>query len=124
MFERAAAPRVERALTQARASQGELNAFTSFDEEAVDRATRLDQEGVSGPLTGVPVGVKDLIDHEGRVTTCGSAFYRHVATDTAPCIEAIEQAGAVVIGRTGLHEWAFGFSSRTRTGARFATPGT
>ncbi|MGH8945669.1 MAG: amidase family protein, partial [Acidimicrobiia bacterium] len=110
MSERAAAPRVERALERARASQGELNAFTSFDEEAVDRATRLDQEGASGPL-GVPVGVKDLIDHEGRVTTCGSVFYRHVASDTAPSIERMEQAGSVVIGRTGLHEWAFGFSS-------------
>lgn len=106
-----AAVRVELALEKAKASQDELNAFTSLDEEAVDRATRLDHEGSPGPLGGVPVGVKDLIDHEGRVTTCGSAFYRQLATATAPCISRMEQAGAVVVGRTGLHEWAFGFSS-------------
>lgn len=103
--------RVERALERARASQGELNAFTSFDDEAVSRATRLDHEGFDGPLLGVPLAVKDLIDHQGRVTTCGSAFYRHHATETAPAVARMEQAGAVVVGRTGLHEWAFGFSS-------------
>jgi aspartyl-tRNA(Asn)/glutamyl-tRNA(Gln) amidotransferase subunit A len=57
------------------------------------------------------VGLKDIIDHQGRVTTCGSAFYRHRATVSAPCVLAIEDAGGVIIGRTGLHEWAFGFSS-------------
>lgn len=107
----AAALRVERALEKARGSQDELNAFTSFDEEAVDRATRLDHVGGSGPMVGVPLAVKDLIDHEGRVTTCGSAFYRHFATSTAPCIRRLLEAGAVVVGRTNLHEWAFGFSS-------------
>ncbi len=112
MPERAsAANRVERALERARASQGKLNAFTSLDDEAVSRATRLDHEGLDGSLAGVPLAVKDLIDHEDRVTTCGSAFYRHRATETAPAIARMERAGAVVVGRTGLHEWAFGFSS-------------
>lgn len=111
MADDAAEVRVAGALERARASQDELNAFTDLDEEAVSRVTRLAHEKTSGPLTGVPVGVKDLIDHEGRVTTCGSSFYRHHATQTAPCIERMERAGAVVVGRTGLHEWAFGFSS-------------
>lgn len=65
----------------------------------------------TGPLSGVPIALKDLIDHRGRVTTCGSAFYRHTASSTAPCVQALEMAGAVIIGRTGLHEFAFGFSS-------------
>lgn len=64
-----------------------------------------------GELAGVPIAVKDLIDHAGQVTTAGSAFYRHRATATAPCLSRLERAGAVVIGRTGLHEFAFGFSS-------------
>ena len=59
----------------------------------------------------MPIAVKDLIDHRGRVTTCGSAFYRHTASSTAACVESLEAAGAVIIGRTGLHEFAFGFSS-------------
>ena len=59
----------------------------------------------------MPVGIKDLIDHEGRVTTAGSAFYRHEADRSSPVVSRLEEAGAVVIGRTGLHEFAFGFSS-------------
>lgn len=104
--------RVTAALEAAHAAQGSLNAFTFIDDErALERAAAIDREGHSGPLAGEPVALKDLIDHEGRVTTCGSAFYRHEATETAPCVNALEAAGAVIIGRTGLHEWAFGFSS-------------
>lgn len=55
--------------------------------------------------------MKDIVDHAGRITTCGSAFYRHLADRTAPCVASLEAAGAVIVGRTGLHEWAFGFSS-------------
>lgn len=91
------------------------NAFVSLDESAHERAATIDAAvadgGHPGPLAGVPVAVKDLIDHAGRVTGAGSAFYRHQATSTAPCLARLEAAGAVVIGRTGLHEFAFGFSS-------------
>lgn len=105
-----------RALDAAHASQGQLNAFTLIDDDAaLDRAEAIDRaiaEGQDpGPLAGVPIALKDLIDHAGRVTTCGSAFYRHLATETASCVKALEDAGAVIVGRTGLHEWAFGFSS-------------
>jgi aspartyl-tRNA(Asn)/glutamyl-tRNA(Gln) amidotransferase subunit A len=93
-----------------------LNAFTSVEAEAaLARAHRLDtaraRGAAAGPLEGVPVALKDLVDHEGRVTTCGSSFYRHRATATAMAVLRLETAGAIVIGRTGLHEFAFGFSS-------------
>lgn len=81
------------------------NSFTAVHEEAA----WLEPPG--GPLHGLPIAVKDLIDHAGHVTTAGSAFYRHHATTTAPAVARLEAAGAVVIGRTGLHEFAFGFSS-------------
>jgi aspartyl-tRNA(Asn)/glutamyl-tRNA(Gln) amidotransferase subunit A len=68
-------------------------------------------EPPSGPLSGVPVALKDLISHRGRLTTCGSAFYRDIPTSSAPVVERLEDAGAVIIGRTGLHEFAWGFSS-------------
>ncbi len=58
--------------------------------------------------------MKDLIDHQDRVTTCGSAFYRHLATTTAPAVTRLEEAGGVMIGRAGLHEFAFGFSSENQ----------
>lgn len=89
-------------MEQARALQDELNIFTQIEEKA---------SGSSGPLAGVPIAVKDIIDHAGRVTTVGSAFYRHGAQTTAPSLQKILDAGGVVIGRTGLHEFAFGFST-------------
>lgn len=109
---RSAVERVQAALDAAHATQDTINAFTAIDDErALARADAIDRREPAGPLAGVPIGLKDLIDHEGRVTTCGSAFYRRLATRTAPCVRALEDAGAVIIGRTGLHEWAFGFSS-------------
>lgn len=86
------------------------NVFTSVDEATPERARRLGTDP-GGALAGVPIAVKDLIDHAGRVTTAGSAFYRHRAERTAPALVRLEDEGAVVIGRTGLHEFAFGFSS-------------
>lgn len=91
------------------------NAFTAIDEGAEHRAASIDAlvsaGGDPGPLAGVPVAVKDIIDHAGRVTTAGSSFYRHTPQRSATVIERLERAGAVIVGRTGLHEFAFGFSS-------------
>src|SRR5690606_2193534 len=81
------------------------NIFTSVHS----RAAEIDPP--DGPLAGVPLAVKDLIDHAGATTTAGSAFYRHDASVTAPALARLEEAGAVVIGRTNLHEFAYGFSS-------------
>ncbi len=65
-----------------------------------------------GPLAGVPMALKDLIDQaqlteHGREQLPDSA----AAASSAPVVTRLEQAGAVIIGRTGLHEYAFGFSS-------------
>ena len=88
-----------------------LNAFTSLDDHARDRAASLDAATARGPLHGWTVGLKDLIDHAGRVTTCGSSFFRRTPDASAIVVNRLEAAGAVVVGRTGLHEFAFGFSS-------------
>lgn len=103
-------------MARANATQGTLNAFISIDDErALSRAAEIDQrlhrgEDV-GPLAGVPIALKDIIDHEGRVTTSGSAFYAKTAERTASAVTRLEEAGGVIIGRTNLHEWAFGFNS-------------
>ncbi len=99
-----------------RIAASELNAFTSVDSEAaLARAEQLDsaRDGGTtlGPLAGVPVGLKDLIDQAGRTTTCGSSFYRKTPSASASVVTRLEDAGAVIVGRTGLHEFAFGFSS-------------
>lgn len=111
-----ATERVKRALAGAHATQDTLNAFISIDDErALERAAGIDdrigQGEDVGPLAGVPIAIKDLFDHEGRTTTCGSAFYAEVADTTAESVKRLEVAGAVIIGRTNLHEFAFGFTS-------------
>ena len=107
---------VQRALDAAEASQVALNGFTFVDREgALARAARIDASiaagETGGPLSGVPIALKDLIDQSGIPTTNGSAFSAVVPDVSATVVERLEAAGAVVIGRTGLHEFAFGFTS-------------
>ena len=107
---------VEQYLEVAERLNPELNAFVEINRAgALERADSIDaglREGSpAGPLCGVPIALKDLIDHAGHVTTAGSAFYRHRATVSATVVRRLEAAGAIIIGRTGLHEFAFGFSS-------------
>lgn len=116
MSHQTATDRVKAALARAHETQDTVNAFISLDDaRALERATEIDSrlaEGEDvGPLAGVPVAVKDLIEHVDRTTTCGSSFYTEVATKTADCLQRLEDAGAVIIGRANLHEWAFGFNS-------------
>ena len=93
-----------------------LNIFTRLDsEQALTRAALIDETIANnetvGPLAGVPFVVKDLINQAGLPNTCGSGFAPFTPELTAPCVSALEAAGAIAIGRVGLHEFAFGFSS-------------
>ena len=99
-------------LEVARIRDPDLNAFTELDQAgARQQAALVDQGHRTGPLAGVPIALKDLIDHAGHVTTAGSAFYRHLPARSATVVNRLEAAGAIILGRTGLHEFAFGFSS-------------
>ena len=86
--------------------QGALNAvITLTAEEALERA----RDPVSGPLAGVPVLVKDFFDTAGVRTTYGSAIYReHVPSRTAAAVERLERAGAILVGKSNLDEFAWG----------------
>jgi Asp-tRNA(Asn)/Glu-tRNA(Gln) amidotransferase A subunit family amidase len=104
------------ALDRIERSQETLNAFTHIDREgALDAASRLDAAVAGGaepgPLAGVPIAVKDLIDQAGLPNTRGSSLPAPVPSRSAACVTRLEAAGAVMVGRTGLHEYAFGFSS-------------
>jgi aspartyl-tRNA(Asn)/glutamyl-tRNA(Gln) amidotransferase subunit A len=91
-----------------------LNAFihVSYDEarEAASEADRELAAGLDrGPLHGVPISVKDLFDVRGIPTTAASRVREHhLATSDAPVISRLRDAGAVLIGKTNLHEFAFG----------------
>lgn len=113
--ERSAREIIAEALHMAESAEA-LNAFTLLEPEAaLERAAGIDEAIAAGfdpgSLAGIPVALKDLIDHEGRPTTAGSSFYRKTPERSATVVSRLEAAGAVVIGRTGLHEFAYGFSS-------------
>lgn len=75
--------------------------------EAADAA--IATGGPRGPLHGVPVGLKDIIDVAGYPTTCHSKIYKdHKATSSAVVTERLEAAGAVVMGKLATHEFAIG----------------
>jgi aspartyl-tRNA(Asn)/glutamyl-tRNA(Gln) amidotransferase subunit A len=61
-----------------------------------------------GPLHGIPVSLKDLIDVAGTRTTSGSAVPPRLPAHDAPIVRRLREAGAVIIGKTNLHEFAFG----------------
>lgn len=103
---------VEEYLEVATARNPELNAFTEIDTEgALRQAEMVDRGPRTGPLAGVPIALKDLIDHAGHVTAAGSAFYRLRPAASATIVDRLQAAGGIITGRTGLHEFAFGFSS-------------
>jgi aspartyl-tRNA(Asn)/glutamyl-tRNA(Gln) amidotransferase subunit A len=102
------------ALERASAEQPRLNAFILImADEARRQARGLDEELAAGrdrgPLHGVPVTVKDLLDIKGTATTAASRVRDgHIALKDCPAIAHLRQAGAVFIGKTNLHEFAFG----------------
>ena len=103
---------VECYLETAEARNPDLNAFTELDPDgALRQADLVDAGSRAGLLAGVPIALKDLVDHAGHVTTAGSAFYRNEAAVSAPVVERLEAAGAIIMGRTGLDEFAYGGSS-------------
>src|SRR5271166_5267924 len=94
-----------------------LNAFiTVMAESALAEARRAEAEILRGEwrgaLHGVPVALKDLIDTAGVRTTAGSALYKdRVSNRDAEVVRRLRQAGAVIVGKNNLHEFAYGGSS-------------
>ena len=83
----------------------DLNAFISVREEALDEA----DAAPHGPLHGQPIAVKDVIDVAGTRTTCASKILaENVARRDATVVSRLRRAGAVIIGKTNTHEFAFG----------------
>ena len=80
--------------------------------EQAEHATREIQAGrYLGPLHGIPVAVKDLVDVAGTPTTSGSRVPPRNPVVDAPVIRRLKTAGAIIIGKTNLHEFAFGTTS-------------
>jgi aspartyl-tRNA(Asn)/glutamyl-tRNA(Gln) amidotransferase subunit A len=94
-----------------------LNAFITITaDEALATARACDKDIAAGrhrgPLHGIPLSIKDLIDMAGHPTTAASKLREgHMAHDDAPAVKHVRAAGAVIVGKTNLHEFAFGTTS-------------
>src|SRR4029079_16606866 len=112
-----AGDRLETALAAVAEHQARTNAFILVDEPGARAAARVvDEErrrGIDrGPLHGMPMSIKDLIDIAGQPTTAASRVRAgYVAADDAPVVRRLREAGAVCIGKTNLHEFALGTTS-------------
>lgn len=92
----------------------EVNAFiTVCENEALEAAEILEEElldgKLRGPLHGIPIAAKDLIFTKNIKTTMGSKMYENFIPDAdAAVIERLKEAGAIIIGKTNTHEFAYG----------------
>jgi aspartyl-tRNA(Asn)/glutamyl-tRNA(Gln) amidotransferase subunit A len=105
-------------LDRIEAAQERLNAFiTVTGELALQQAERADQaraSGRAGPLNGLPIVHKDLFCTKGVLTTCGSRILDNfVAPYDAAVVERLADAGAVMLGKTNMDEFAMGSSNET-----------
>jgi aspartyl-tRNA(Asn)/glutamyl-tRNA(Gln) amidotransferase subunit A len=104
-------------LTRIEKRDSALNAFiTVMSESALEEARAADvalaRGEWRGPLHGIPVALKDLIDTAGVSTTAASALYKErVSWADSEVVRRLREAGAVILGKNNLHEFAYGGSS-------------
>lgn len=103
-------------LERYRQTEPAIHAFAWLDEDRADRLAReRDAAGGGGLLHGIPIGVKDVFDTAGVPTEHGSALFKgRVPSGSAAAVRALEDAGAIVIGKTITAELAFLTPGRTR----------
>jgi amidase len=102
---------VERYLTRIQQYDRQLKAIIAVNPHARDDADRLDRERaagkVRGPLHGIPIVVKDNIDVAGIANTAGSlALVKNVPARDAPLVRRLTDAGAIILAKSNLSEWA------------------
>lgn len=96
---------VNQSLQKIEELDSKINAFINVNENAVEEAKEL--EGTSKPLAGLPIAVKDNVEVKGMKTTYGSKLYENnISKQDSVIVERLKKAGAVVIGKTNLPEFA------------------
>ncbi len=110
---------LDAAFAKIEAVEADVHSFVTLDKEgAYARAEKvqklIDDGTLSGPLAGVPVAIKDNMCTEGILTTCSSKILENFnPTFTAEAVKNLEEAGAVIIGKTNMDEFAMGSTTET-----------
>ena len=110
----------EQCLERIRAYEDQIHAWVLVDEDAAkqtaaQRGREAARGEIRGPLHGIPLGIKDIIDVEGLPTRAGSPLRAdHVAQADAPLVVALRRAGAVILGKTVTVQFACFDPSPTR----------
>ncbi len=108
-------------LIQRAKSLSDLNAMITLDEVgALAAAKQVDADRAAGKtlgvLAGLPIVVKDNINTKGMKTTGGTSSLRNFTPKTnAPSVQKLVDAGAIILGKSNLHEWAFGITNTNFT---------
>ncbi len=115
--ETSASSALDASLSRIRAHDGEVKAFLRLDEAGARKAAlgadeRRSRKAPLSPLDGVPVGLKDIFCQRGIETTCGSKILSGwKAPYSATVVERLERAGAVLVGKLNMDEFAMGSST-------------
>jgi aspartyl-tRNA(Asn)/glutamyl-tRNA(Gln) amidotransferase subunit A len=106
---------IEKTLTNAENLNGELNSFLSVEREyATERASELENVSAEKPLHGVAIAVKDNICTKDLQTTCGSRIlHNYKAHYDATAVQKLNSAGAIIVGKTNMDEFAMGSSNES-----------
>ena len=108
---------IEAVLARVERHDGQLNAYITVMADSARHAANAAESAIKagtylGPLHGVPIAVKDLYATRGVRTTGGSPLFADWVPDyDATVVERLKRAGAVIVGKTNLHELAFGTTS-------------
>ncbi len=107
-------------LSSVKSKDEQYNCYVTVDEEGAMKAAdevqaRIDKGGLKGsPLAGVPVAIKDNMCTEGLLTTCSSKIlYNFVPTYESTAVAKLRDAGAVILGKTNMDEFAMGSTTET-----------
>lgn len=109
----------EAVLAQIEASESKYHCYVTVDKEgalkqAAEVQNKIDSGELTGPLAGVPVAIKDNMCTEGLLTTCSSKIlYNFVPTFSSEAVLNLQKAGAVILGKTNMDEFAMGSTTET-----------